>query len=494
VAAMPSVGRIKRVSVAGVVATALFGAAASNAAAGDVWMWTCHGPASAQGAREPITAAPVVTTRGDGASSKVNGGCGSGPDAISLGKPGPAASSSAELNLPDAPNTAGSGSPPSILSGLNIKQIRVIRRTRGLTPAPADQSYALTFDGQILETSDKLSADDATYNVTGSGPLTFKVSCGSTCAEAPATVGVDVVAVAFLVSDTEGPYGGGVGRNNPVISNTDPDPKGIGPGLPLRPAASDSGSALDRAEVTITNSNASISRTFGAPFNAGCTELSPADGTIDRPLDTTRCPRTLTSAVLNVDWNSIPAGNYTRTVKVYDVAGNSSVALDAEPFEIIHPDKASASATLSIASGAFSTPEPTTPKPGGSGGTGGRAGTTGSACHTPRLSVVLASKPVRISNGVPVLLYKKKYRFKGRLTCVINGKRKSAPKRTKVEILNTVGKKTVKKPRTAIRSKGAVDLKLAFTSSRTVIFRFTSSSGRRSQVKIKLKIVKKSKR
>ena len=38
---------------------------------------------------------------------------------------------------------------------------------------------------------------------------------------------------------------------------------------------------------------------------------------------------------------------------------------------------------------------------------------------------------------------KKRYRFTGRLTCVINGKRRSAPKRTRIDILNKVGKKTV---------------------------------------------------
>ncbi len=52
---------------------------------------------------------------------------------------------------------------------------------------------------------------------------------------------------------------------------------------------------------------------------------------------------------------------------------------------------------------------------------------------------MLNSKPVRVSKGVPVLKYKKAYKFTGRLTCVINGKRRSAPKRTKVFVLNKVG-------------------------------------------------------
>ena len=47
-----------------------------------------------------------------------------------------------------------------------------------------------------------------------------------------------------------------------------------------------------------------------------------------------------------------------------------------------------------------------------------------------------------ISKGVPVLQSGKRYRFNGRLTCVIDGKRRLAPKRARIDILNKVGKKT----------------------------------------------------
>src|SRR4051794_17770733 len=105
VAAMPSVGRIQQLSLAGVVAVALLGAAASNAAASDVWLWACHGPASAQGAREAISTAPVSVTFGDGPTASVNGGCGGGADTVAFKTGNPAANSSAELKVPDAPNT-----------------------------------------------------------------------------------------------------------------------------------------------------------------------------------------------------------------------------------------------------------------------------------------------------------------------------------------------------------------------------------------------------
>ena len=50
-----------------------------------------------------------------------------------------------------------------------------------------------------------------------------------------------------------------------------------------------------------------------------------------------------------------------------------------------------------------------------------------------------------------MLLAKKRYRFDGRLTCVVNGKRRSAPKSTRIEVLNKVGRKTVSKPATRLR-------------------------------------------
>ena len=55
-AEMPSVGRILRVSIAGVVAAASLGISASSASAGDVWLWACHGPNG-----QALTAAQFTT-------------------------------------------------------------------------------------------------------------------------------------------------------------------------------------------------------------------------------------------------------------------------------------------------------------------------------------------------------------------------------------------------------------------------------------------------
>ena len=87
-----------------------------------------------------------------------------------------------------------------------------------------------------------------------------------------------------------------------------------------------------------------------------------------------------------------------------------------------------------------------------------------------------------------------RYRFSGRLTCVINGKRRSAPKRTRVDIFDTIGKRTVETAGTTAARGGKLSIILAFRSSRTLTFRFTGTDGQRSQVKIRLRVVKKPKR
>ena len=87
-----------------------------------------------------------------------------------------------------------------------------------------------------------------------------------------------------------------------------------------------------------------------------------------------------------------------------------------------------------------------TPAPQNPNNNSGVAGAQAQSCSSPRLSFSLSHKPLRISKGTPVLQTNKRYRFAGRLTCVINGKRVSAPKSTRIEVLNKVGSKTVSKP------------------------------------------------
>ena len=119
------------------------------------------------------------------------------------------------------------------------------------------------------------------------------------------------------------------------------------------------------------------------------------------------------------------------------------------------------------------------------------AGASAQQCRSPRLSVFLAQKPLRVSRGTPVLKRGKRYRFSGRLTCVVNNRRRSAPKRTRIDILNTVGKRTMEKAGTTIRNKGGLTVILAYKSSRLITFRFTNSDGQRSQVRIRVRVARR---
>jgi len=279
-------------------------------------------------------------------------------------------------------------------------------------------------------------------------------------------------------------------------------------------AAATRGAGLDRAELSV---GGRVTPPVYFNNTDKCRELSPADGTNDRPIDVTACRngdvvgenlplKALTASI--VAWEDkqvrdpqtnklvwvydplrLPEGLFPWTVTVYDVAGNAASL--SNTVEVWHPAEPVDTRTLNISTASVTDQ--------GSGNNnnppagGGVQGAQANQCRSPRLSVVLKSKPVRVSKNVPVLKYKKSYRFTGRLTCVINGKRQSAPKRTKVSLLNKVGKKTVRKPNTAIRAKGAVDLKLAFVSDRTVIFRYTNATGQKSEVKIKVRVTKKKK-
>ena len=147
--------------------------------------------------------------------------------------------------------------------------------------------------------------------------------------------------------------------------------------------------------------------------------------------------------------------------------------------------------TLSI--GSSSLPEPQ-PQPNVNANQNGKPGSTAAACRSPRLSVSLSQKPLRVSKSVAVLQYGKRYRFQGRLTCVVNGRRISAPKRTKLQLFNKVGKKTSDKSGTTVADKGNFSIILAYSSSRTLIFRFTNTDNKRSQVSIKIKVEKAKKK
>lgn len=480
-----------RVSIAGVVATAILAISAASASAGEVWMWACHGPNG-----QSLGLGGVVGGGSSGDAAAVGSCDTAGVDAArTLTATGAGGTATFKVSVPD---------------GLKVKRVRIVRTANGLgtpgaatytaTYGPKPNSDNTTFPADTLADTD-FANPAPEFAVSGAGELKLNLSCTAT----PCTGSLAVQRVGFLVEDDDAPFALGVNRNNPVVTTRDKllNDKGevlrnpvTGEELfyvdevPMILSGKDSGVGLDYAVVSIFGPGLSAPTSDIVSFK--CTDLSPGDATNDRPLDRTKCGDAAGEAFAK-KWRDLIPGNggtYGRSVVFFDAAGNRTTALDNDLFEVSVISKPISTRTLSIGTDPLSLNEtPGAPKPP----SGGVQGAQRNQCRTPRLSVVLNSKPVRVSKGTPVLLYKKAYKFTGRLTCVIDGKRRSAPKRTKVSILNKVGKKTVRKPNTAIRDKGGVNLKLKFVSSRTVIFRYTNADGQKSEVKIKVRVTKKKK-
>jgi hypothetical protein len=150
------------------------------------------------------------------------------------------------------------------------------------------------------------------------------------------------------------------------------------------------------------------------------------------------------------------------------------------------PRPNTSSATLTIGSGVL-IPEP---QPNSDDGQGGVRGASQSSCTSAKLSMLLTQRPVRIKHKVPVLSRNKKYRFTGRLTCLVNHTRHSAAKRTKVDVYAIVKGKRVHKATMRVASGGKLTVKLASPSSRTLEFRFQDADGKTTRVRIKITVVK----
>ena len=128
------------------------------------------------------------------------------------------------------------------------------------------------------------------------------------------------------------------------------------------------------------------------------------------------------------------------------------------------------------------------PQPSSAGG--GVGGDSAPSCASPRLSMRLAEKPLRYRRGVPVLAAGRTYRYAGRLTCRINGRRRPALRGTQVQVRNRVRGLTISKPSIRLRKAGDVVAHLAYRSSRVVIFRVRGARGELVRVRIPIRVVR----
>jgi len=168
------------------------------------------------------------------------------------------------------------------------------------------------------------------------------------------------------------------------------------------------------------------------------------------------------------------------------VDGNSAPIADQD-FEVDNRERPySPSVHVDLTIGSDVPGSPPGRNPGGSGGVLGGSATS---CASPKLSMLLAQKPVRVRKGAVVLVRGKKYRFTGRLTCLVRNKRVSAPKRTKIQIFAIVKGRTAPKGTALVGSGGRIVIRLASPSARTLEFRFRNVDGRIARVRIKVQTV-----
>jgi len=232
--------------------------------------------------------------------------------------------------------------------------------------------------------------------------------------------------------------------------------------------------AIEGSGVGLRSATAFIDGQFKAtgPFPDGACR---ADAVEPPP-----CPSTIR---LNVE-TGVPLsdGDHLLTVVVEDMDGGLW-PMWSQQFEVDNtPVVSTPTVTVSIGSG-----EITLPPPSGSGPPPPSGGAP--RCVSPRLSMFLAQRPLGFRRGVPLLVAGLRYRYLGRLTCSVNGRRRPAPKGTRIEVRNRLRGRTFVKPGVKVRKDGLIVTKLAYPSSRVVVFRARGSRGELVTVRIPIRVV-----
>lgn len=342
---------------------------------------------------------------------------------------------------------------------LNTKEIDATTASGNADVSPTVDNVGTDADGQIA------------FAITGAG------------------ASADLTRVGLKFDDPQPPSGAAVGGLAPGGNITSPDAAHNAANT-IDVWANDNGSGLWKAELWV---DGVLAGTFNYvnEDGSGAACVNAVDTGQPLPLKND-CLHNYSDPKKGLSFDSTrwPDGKHTATVKIFDVSGGVSQPMTDAPFEITnHPDHGNPSANLNIGSGSTSQQNGSN---NGNNGTGGVAGESETSCNSPRLSMELSQRPSKLSKGVPVLVSGKRYRFRGKLTCLIGGKRRSAPVKTPVELFNTIGKHTYRKGGATVRARGAITMILSYKSSRTLVFRYTNPDGRRSQVKLKIKVVKKS--
>ncbi|MFT4036284.1 MAG: hypothetical protein QM679_11990 [Patulibacter sp.] len=269
-------------------------------------------------------------------------------------------------------------------------------------------------------------------------------------------------AVVDATSDTAAPRGAVGGVTSPARGS-----------LTLAIDAVDDGAGL--ATATILIDGAAVATLTFAP---GCQARDVTSaGSGDQP---GRCPSRVTQASLAADLSAQPAGVHHLRVAVADAAGNSADFVDRD-LTVAGPDPVYSN-TVQLTVG-----DPSLRQTTQSATQTTSSATTATACVKPRLSMWLDQRPLRLSHSVPVLRWGARYRFRGRLTCLINGVRRGAPRGTPVGLSYRVKRRSHAVTGIATAPRGRIMVILAYRSSRTLTFRYRAANAS-SQVRIPIVI------
>ncbi len=416
--------------------------------------------------------------------------------AVGLGSAASASANEIVLEAGAMHVVPGSSATVNVPPGLVLKQALLTRSTT--FPEGVAGAYSATFkwytgpdSARVLHTQE---LDAATTNVSGDvSPAVPDAAPGGdgaiTFAVTGAGASADFQRIGLKLDDPSDPTAavGGIGNtiSKPAIDPKDPESDGF---THVAVWANDNGAGLWKAELFVDGQKAG-SVEYVNSGDAGLACVQALDAGTPLPLDND-CQHN-GRKFIRLDSTLWSDGPHTLAVKLYDASGRvADVLKDYATTFLNHPDPGNKSADLSIGSG--NSAQQNGSGNNGGNGTGGVAGAFATSCNSPRLSMELSQKPLKVSRGVPVLVSGKRYRFRGKLTCLVGTKRRSAPAKTPIELLNTLGKRTYRKGGATVRAKGAITMILSYKSSRTLVFRYTNPDGRRSQVKLKIKVVKKS--
>jgi hypothetical protein len=253
-------------------------------------------------------------------------------------------------------------------------------------------------------------------------------------------------------------------------------PMEVGSTLSLTIDASDTGSGLESVQAAIDGSTSSVSLCLASP--AG------------------KCPETVSDVPLSIDVGG--EGSHVLLVTVTDAAGNTATLVE-KTIEVLAPvPPGSNTVTIGISGRHGGPPEPA--ETGGEGGNGGRGEVSGtsssSACRSPLLAMRLASRPLRYAEvkkrRIPVLRVRRNYTYRGRLTCLLHGRRVSAPTGTAVHVFYEIGGHPVRRSGrgTMVVHRGNLRAILghSYASARTIVFSYGAIDGELVQVMIPIEI------